>query len=1087
MTEVLENVSPSLTESVPPPPAPTQDTDAERVYQRYVERWIGIPWVLNGTDKATGLDCRTLACAFLKGQGIAVKEDDGQPLPATIDELDVTRFETAIKDAGTSVPITQLQRNDLVYYRNRHGRLHIGVWLGYGKMLTTDVRTGSLIIRMRPEWLQGAVRGREGAWLDLPPGHDLITAILAAIGSTVTFGVATGTAAVIIGAITVAATAASIGFGIGAMNSARRAFNFDTAQSLSSSPRYSFDGARNVRSNQYPVPLIYGAGSIRILQTYEIWNSGQGAEEQKRCVVVAVGELGGISGVELNGEAISGFSGSSATAYVGTATQGIDSRLANSGITSLRHRAYIAVTLKGSDKLGGDPLITCTLDGGRKIKTWSASTWSGSTVSGNPAAIVRDYLTLSREVGGCGFEETRMCDTCFGDVYDWAEVSVPNGLGGTEPRARLVYGIDSFRPWLDNLQDTLATFGGFLISDGRVFHLKVEKDESPVQSFTEDNMLDVSYQTFSKEERPNRVIGKYIDPSTEGNDAPARVQVEDFGDQDVNPRGINPREVNLLGLQRQSQCIREITKALNDAKVNWYTIAFTTDINAIALEPGDIFQATHSILGDGLTAYKFRAFRLLEQPDHRVKIIGKAFTGSIFNDQLEQNVVTLDYTPPPNPFLPVADVSGLGVSATGFLQVDGAFISNLQVNWTEPIEKINLKHYALEWSENGGAYQERAVVLAGSTVALLPGAKVGASYTVRVRTVNRYDVKSDGATSSSVTVDGKTAAPSDVQNFNVQQLGDELVITWDAIQDVDRDEYEIREGGTDWASAGFVVRLQSTEHRIRDFTAGTKTFRIKAIDASGNPSLNAASDSILADPQSTSNIVDTFDIFDQGLADGVFSAGAELQLAALFSTAFRRPVIGIKTILRVDTYASTYTQLQTDLNWDTEQRETTQENYTSRVRDLGSIQSVVFGAAFKYLAGNGTVTLQWAKSDTDANPSTFVNFVGGVYTVRYYKVRLLIQTNDTTKNVQVYECSVVADVKDKEERFVNQAIAAAGTLITFTKAYATAPAVNITVLGTTPLVPRAEGKTNLSMTVKLRNQTSGVDEAGNVDITVRGA
>lgn len=1067
-------------------------TDDE--YERFVHSWIGIPYQLNGEDPATGLDCRTLAVKFLRAQGVGIRDTDDQPLPATIEDLDIARYEAAVKAAGASVELAELRRNDLVYYRNRKGEVHIGVWLGYDRILTTGQPYGSFIYRIKRHHLAGAVRGREGILLDesqrvaAPPAHPPVVAILAAIGTAVTLGAVTGTAAVIVGAVVVGATIYAVSTGIGALSSGRKAFDFDGSASagLDASPRYAFDGAKNIRSNQNPVPIIYGSTGLRILNTFEIWNSGSGGQTQKRLVVLGEGELGSIADVQLNGSPIGDFPGCSVTTYVGTATQGVDSRAAGTNVVGLKNTAYLALTLAASEKLSGDPIITCKVTG-RLIKTWNGSVFTGAAASGNPAAIIRDYLTLTRERGGCGFPESVIDDASFGAVYDTCEVAVSNGSGGTEPRARLDMIIDSFRPWLDNLQDMMATFGGFLVTDGRKFYLKVEKSESAVQAFTQDTVRDMEYWTFSKDDRPNRIIGVYIDPSAEGNDARTRVSVDDLTDQNKNPRGIVPREVNLLGLSRQSQAIREVTKLLNDVRANWYAVAFTARMEAIALEAGDPFTLVHPVLGDGVTAYSFRALRIEEQPSHERRIIGKAYTASVFNDEFEQQTVTLGYTPPPNPFTPVADVTGLTLTAQGFIQVeDGVFMSNLLATWIEPVDKINLDRYSIEVSEAGGAFLEKAVAFPGATQGIVYTVKVGTAYQVKVKTVNKYDVRSTGATSGSVTPTGDNTVPLDVAGFDASQVGDEIVLTWNANADADIWGYEIREGGTGWASAALVdTVVAGSRYTIRNFAGGTKTYRIKAIDASGNYSLNAASDSLVATDPSDSNILFRYDFFSRSLGGGTFSADAEASPTNEFNPAYHRNTVSLKTIKTLENNTDSWETLQTTLNWDTEERVLTAQTYTSEVIDVGSIQTGITSISHKEFVPDGSVTLQWAFSTTDTNPSTFQTFTEGVYTWRYAKIRVTITTNTTANSVRVYELNLVLDVKDLIDKGTNVAVAAGGSTITFNKTFTQAPAVGITTLDN-PYTAYITAKSATSFTVKLRNQTTGLDVAGNIDWIAKG-
>lgn len=824
----------------------------ESEYEQYVAKWIGIPYHLNGEDPTIGLDCRTLAIQFLRGQGINIKGTDDKPLPETIDQLDIERYEKAVHEAGATVALSDLKRNDIVWYYNKNKQPHVGVWLGSNRILTTGFPYKSFIYKLKPEQLAGAVRGTHGIWLDdrkavpAPPAHPPVVAVLAAVGAAVTLGAAAGTAAVVIGAIVVAGTlAGAVYFGLGALG-ARKAFDFSgtAASGLSASQRYAFDGARNIRSNQQPVPLIYSGLGIRILQTYEIWNSGSGSATQKRLVLIGEGELGSISEVQLNGSDIAGFTGCSFTAYTGTAAQAVDSRAAGSNVLGLKNTAYLGITLAASEKLSGDPVITCKVTG-RKINTWNGTNWTAAapSASGNPAAAIRDYLTLSRERGGCGFPTSAIDDASFGAVYDWAEVTVTNLDTTTEPRARLDMIIDASRPWLDNLQDMLATFGGFIVTDGRKFYLRVEKSESPTQAFTDDQIWDLEYQTFPKDDRPNRIVGVYIDPTAAGNDARTRVAVDDLTDQASNPRGIVPTEVNLLGLSRQNQAIREITKMLNDLKVNWYSLSFTTDVNALAIEPGDVITVTHPVLGDGVTAYSFRVQRITENEDHSRRIVCKAYNSSIFGDTVEQQSVTLTYVPPVNPFTALPDVTGLTLNESTTVLGDGTLMITADASWTAIPDPMFLKHYEVAIKKSTDGSYTVLGFTKETTFTCVWDFIVGGSYTVRIRSVNQQDVYSTGAISGALVISGTPPAPANVANF-AATFTDEIVFTWDKNTEANLIGYEIRTENANFGVQSAALVFRGLVNKFTIVTPSSRspgTYYIKAYNTSGVFSATAQS------------------------------------------------------------------------------------------------------------------------------------------------------------------------------------------------------------------------------------------------------
>jgi hypothetical protein len=68
-----------------------------------------------------------------------------------------------------------------------------------------------------------------------------------------------------------------------------------------------------------------------------------------------------------------------------------------------------------------------------------------------------------------------------------------------------------------------------------------------------------------------------------------------------------------------------------------------------------------------------------------------------------------------------------------------------------------------------------------------------------------------------------------------------ITLSWDTDPQKNLRSYEIRSGGTDWNSAAFVVEVKSTKYSAKPASSGNITYRIKAIDTSGNYSTNATS------------------------------------------------------------------------------------------------------------------------------------------------------------------------------------------------------------------------------------------------------
>ena len=88
------------------------------------------------------------------------------------------------------------------------------------------------------------------------------------------------------------------------------------------------------------------------------------------------------------------------------------------------------------------------------------------------------------------------------------------------------------------------------------------------------------------------------------------------------------------------------------------------------------------------------------------------------------------------------------------------------------------------------------------------------------------------------TVIGKSAPPADVLGFTHTLQEDMLVLSWAANNtEIDFSHYEIRSGAS-WAAGTVIDTTTSTNYIINGVDVTSTTYRIKAIDTSGNESVN---------------------------------------------------------------------------------------------------------------------------------------------------------------------------------------------------------------------------------------------------------
>ena len=116
-----------------------------------------------------------------------------------------------------------------------------------------------------------------------------------------------------------------------------------------------------------------------------------------------------------------------------------------------------------------------------------------------------------------------------------------------------------------------------------------------------------------------------------------------------------------------------------------------------------------------------------------------------------------------------------------------------------------------------------------------------ATYEVRARAINSIGVKSTYVTATRQII-GQTAVPSDVTNFSINVVGDQAILGWTAIPDLDLDYYQIR-FSTDLSTPTWLNSFDLVDKIGRPATSITVplksgSYLIKAVDKLGNQSAN---------------------------------------------------------------------------------------------------------------------------------------------------------------------------------------------------------------------------------------------------------
>jgi predicted phage tail protein len=141
------------------------------------------------------------------------------------------------------------------------------------------------------------------------------------------------------------------------------------------------------------------------------------------------------------------------------------------------------------------------------------------------------------------------------------------------------------------------------------------------------------------------------------------------------------------------------------------------------------------------------------------------------------------------------------------------------------------------WYDTG--LQEYAPARTASGTIILKSLKAASTVQVDVRMVSTWGTEGQSNPSAVLNIVGKSAPPGDVQNFTAVQEKYGILLDWDDNADVDLSEYVVRLGAS-WAAGTQIYRGRADYVRLAFSGAGTYTYWVKAIDRSGNYSVNAA-------------------------------------------------------------------------------------------------------------------------------------------------------------------------------------------------------------------------------------------------------
>jgi len=342
---------------------------------------------------------------------------------------------------------------------------------------------------------------------------------------------------------------------------------------------------------------------------------------------------------------------------------------------------------------------------------------------------------------------------------------------------------------------------------------------------------------------------------------------------------------------------------------------------------------------------------------------------------------------------------------------------------------------------------------------------------VRVVSVTDNGEEGDFETSPTqeITIIGKSAPPSDVTSFLVNQNRDMLYLGWTAISDVDVWGYEIRRG-IDWESGELITFQQGTSYLTTDVKRGVEqSYWIKAMDTSGNYSENAKEAIVTISTIPFRNIIAEYEEHPDWLGTlnnlEIDSETLVISDGFLLGT-YETPVRDIGYVATVYIGIDVIASLSTGRRFNSDG--------TSRFDDSVSYrftgQETLRAASFRIKTSEDNIV--W---------SDWVDYQAGDYYCRYFQIEMSLERENLGDYVTCSTLAYFGDLPDVDEHGSDEvADAGSGKEVFFTKTYHEEPSVHIEITTGAGVYARFESKSITGFLIKLYN-AQGVEQIGMFD------
>jgi hypothetical protein len=561
----------------------------------------------------------------------------------------------------------------------------------------------------------------------------------------------------------------------------------------------------------------------------------------------------------------------------------------------------IRLDLRQEKFQGGIPEIQVLLRGKKLYDLRDGTTaWSQ-----NPALAIYDYLTSEM----CGVDAS---DIPAAHVITAANVcDEPQSFGPLYTCNGTVTADQDQANVLDAMADSMA--GGIVSTTWEMF---AGKYVAPIASLSQSDIVGALAVTpgISDADIINGVRGQNITAEN------LYVATDYEPYQNVTYREADGRDKYApvdYPFTDTKQRVHNLARIMVEDMRNGFTVKAEFSLKAWDLRVGDRLTFTSAFLGQTDKVYRITDKKYA--PDSSVELTMKEDAASIWD---LADTVTLDDTPNtdlPDPF--VVEKLGYVTCNSGtaqlLMQGDGTIVSRILVTWGAATGEAAFSGLVeIEWKKDSDSVWRKTTATGSDTGVYLFPVEDKSWYVVRARAVNPYlNIKSDWTYATLHQVIGKSEPPSDISGLAI----DGAVLSWDAVTDIDLAGYVFKfhyGSNVDWGTANALHNglVTGSPFDLVNLPYASVTIMGKAVDTSGNESVNAATILTNLGDAPVANVVETHSFHPTfagtldscsvsggqlvaGAADTFFGDDSQSLYGATSSDSFYKPAAGYRQMV----------------------------------------------------------------------------------------------------------------------------------------------------------------------------------------------